>query len=486
MPKILKETTKGKESTENRVLFALLGGDQVYADRVEKSLLKTSDPAKRNKLYLEIYKQYWSNLSYRKILCSTPSYLMWDDHDITDGWGSREDSFKKPDSEEFKDNWRSLFASAKQAFASMQASRNPAPLTDKGFDSAFIVGRAGYVLADLRSNRNVHKKQLWLPEQFTAVKSWVESNRDKIDVLFFLTPVVLAHGAPKIEGGILKYWPHVLTFFDHTWEVQNWFAARLGKWAIWLPSLIAIGALFAYAALHIGTFLKMFGATILMIAVVALILKFAPNTIVDSIVNGLKKFKPVRILTSWVIGLISIFVPPSVVEGFYNSVGDLQDDINDSWGADVNAEQAEELLQYLFDLQNHTNEEKRVHVAILTGDIHTGGYSNIYSSDSAHKFRPVISQIVSSPVAYPPFPWIGEAFFRKYTIGAVPIGTSKKFSAQISHHFTERNIVICSLRNFGDKNIFLKVKFYVEGFPEPQIAVFDLEKSSHREAISWN
>jgi hypothetical protein len=33
---------------------------------------------------------------------------------------------------------------------------------------------------------------------------------------------------------------------------------------------------------------------------------------------------------------------------------------------------------------------------------------------------------------------------------------------------------------------FLKVKHYLEGFPEPQILFFDLKRGSHREAIAWS
>jgi hypothetical protein len=31
----------------------------------------------------------------------------------------------------------------------------------------------------------------------------------------------------------------------------------------------------------------------------------------------------------------------------------------------------------------------------------------------------------------------------------------------------------------------LKVKYYLEGYPEPQTLIFDLERTSHREDIAW-
>ncbi len=91
------------------VRFALLIGDQIYADDVERKALREKDPRKRVELYLGIYRKYWSDLRYRRVLCQLPAYLMWDDHDITDGWGSREDSFEETPSDAFKASWQRMF-----------------------------------------------------------------------------------------------------------------------------------------------------------------------------------------------------------------------------------------------------------------------------------------------------------------------------------------------------------------------------------------
>jgi len=150
---------------------------------------------------------------------------MWDDHDITDGWGSREDSFIK-DTNQFSDNWQNLFDTAKEVFSEMQASRNPDKLSSHGFDTAFKIGRAGFILADLRSNRNIRDQEIWLDSQFLAVYKWIECHRKNIDILFFISPVVFAHGAPVIENTILKKWPAIHAFFDRIWEIQNSFSRQ--------------------------------------------------------------------------------------------------------------------------------------------------------------------------------------------------------------------------------------------------------------------
>jgi len=403
------------------VRFAILCGDQIYADEVETDVLKEKDEGKRKELYLNVYRKFWDNVHYRKVLCSLPAILMWDDHDITDGWGSREDSYEAKDSQEFTPEWKQLFATAKAMFTVMQASRNPDPLfsdSSRGFDTCFRVGRAGFAVADLRSNRksrevkNIvngkieYEGQIWLPDQMKAIGTWVEANKSKIDTLFFVSSVVFSHSAPQIEGFILTVWFWVLDFFNLIGRI--WFLRKYAK-------------------------------------------------------------------------------------AFNDKVGDLRDDINDSWGAKINARETDRVLDFLFGLQNPPKGEKPVNVVILTGDIHTPGHSVLYSADPAHEKKAVIPHIVATPVAYKELPWAAEAIFRHLT-KAVSLGQRKSmtekgevqtYTAQISHHFCYRNAVVVSLRNYKEKESYVKVKYYLEGFPEPQIVLFDLIHSSRKEAIDW-
>jgi len=407
------------------VRFAILAGDQIYADDVEAQVLKERDSEERRRLYLSIYKKFWDNIHYRRVLCRLPSVLMWDDHDITDGWGSREDSFETKDSGKFRDDWLDLFGTAREMFQIMQASRNPDPLSKDfadGFDACFKVGRAGFVVADLRSNRNIRYSRgirdgkeawigrIWRPEQLQAIKNWIQANKKDLDTLFFVSSVVFSHGAPVVERYILKVWFWVI-------DRVNW----------------------------------LMGA-------------------------GLLKKQ---------------------LQWFNDKVGDLRDDINDSWGSDANQEEADRALDYFFELQNPADGGKRLNVVILSGDIHTPGYSTIYSSakkDYEKKLIPggefegraIIPHIVATPVSYEPFSWLGEAIFRHLT-KVVELGEKGIYTSQVSHHFCYRNIVVVSLRNYGkdEDESHLKVKYYLEGYPEPQIMLFDLNHGAHREAIGW-
>ncbi len=388
-------------SQNKNVRFAVLAGDQMYGDDVETEVLSEHNLRKKQELYLGMYRRFWNNVYYRKVLSSLPAVLMWDDHDITDGWGSREDSYAEDNSAEFKPEWKGLFEAAQSVFKLMQAGRNPDPPSEdfkSGFDTCFKIGRAGFAVADLRSNRNVRRGRVWLPEQLDAIKNWVEENKADIDTFFFVSPVVFSHGAPQIERGILKHWFRVL-------DAAHW-AGRFG-----------------------------------------------------------------------------IFKKRS--RQFNESVGDLRDDINDSWGADVNAKEADRVLDFLFGVQNPPGDETPVNVVILSGDIHTPGYSTIYSADPNHSKRAAIPHIVATPVAYKPFSWIGEAIFRHLTRN-IALGEKNLYSAQVSHHFCYRNVVVVSLRNYERDESHLKVKYYLEGYPEPQVMLFDLNHGSRREAINWS
>lgn len=396
IPSIIKEN--------GTVRFAIFGGDQVYADAIdgtEPKLLNESDPQKRQAIYLDIYREHWSDINYRKVLCSIPAIMMWDDHDITDGWGSRQESFP-PREDEFLPNWKAMFDTAKTAFQFMQASRNPPPLSPnygKGFDTAFLVGRTGFVLADLRSNRNLKKHQIWAAEQFDNVVRWVDQFRDHIDTLFFVSTVVFSHDPNAVDDVIESSWADVMKLIEH----------------------------------------------------------FANN--------------------KWLKDSVS---------KFNRNVGDLRDDVDDSWGSKVNARDCDKVLDFLFGLQNPSDGRNRINVVILSGDIHTPGYSCVYSSDPAHSKRAIIPHIVSSPVAYEASSWILEAIFRDMST-TVTLGERGMYTAQVSHHFCKRNVTVLSMRPIdAGQTQLLKVKYYLEGFPEPQILLFDLTNSSHREALTWN
>lgn len=384
------------ESNKN-VRFALLVGDQVYADEWQERVLAAKTDDERTALYLDVYRTFWSNIHYRRVLCALPAMMMWDDHDITDGWGSTIDSFA-PNSTDFKSEWQALFKTASSSFAAMQASRNPPPLSTTpgdGFDCCFRIGKWGFVLLDLRTNRNLLKHQLLAPAQASRIRAWLDANKSSLYAVFVVSPVVFTHGTPVLDDFAVKIWPYVMGVVD------------------WLAGM-----------------------------------------------------------TKWGKGMRA---------KFSKTLGDIRDDIRDSWGVDENAAQTDMILDYLFDLQN--DPQHALNVVILSGDIHTSGYANIYSSDPRHAGRSSMPHITSSSVAYVPFNWLMEAIYR-HASKTVALGKRGAYSSQISHHFCSRSVSVLSIRPTGTGHQ-LKVKYYLEGYPEPQILLFDLERASHRENIAW-
>ena len=387
----------GRESND-KVRFALLVGDQVYADEWQNLVLNEASEEKRLQHYLSAYRRFWSNIHYRRVMCSLPAVLIWDDHDITDGWGSELASFEGETSS-FKKNWQNLFEAAFKSFSLMQGSRNPAPLnpnTREGLDFGFLVGKFGFIFLDLRTNRNLRLRRLLTEDQGYRLRKWVEDNKTKMQALFVISPVVFSHGSPVIEDLTLKAWPLVMWIVDKV--------SRFGKWG-----------------------------------------------------KGLQT-------------------------RFGTSLGDIRDDIRDSWGSEENAPQTDELLDFLFRLQN--DKEHPLRVVILSGDIHTSGYASIYSNDPDHALGSSIPHITSSSVSYAPFNWLLEAVYR-HASKSVALGARGAYSSQISHHFCSRSVAVLSLRPQDSNDYQLKVKFYLEGYPEPQILMFDLRTASHRENVAW-
>ncbi len=148
-----------------RVRFAILGGDQVYADSVRDTWLATysrsealsvdEEEALRRDLterYGGIYLAWWRRPAIRTLMAHLPCVMTWDDHEIYDGWGSHGD-------EELPAQ-RAFFAAAAAAFDSHQMVHNP---PGSGLDRGqghrafrFRVGEVGFLVLDLRSCRRAH------------------------------------------------------------------------------------------------------------------------------------------------------------------------------------------------------------------------------------------------------------------------------------------------------------------------------------------
>ncbi len=134
----------------------LLGlGDQVYADdawRPGKSALKRMTPTAREQLYRDIYQDYLGIPEVQDVYSRCPSFLMWDDHEIRDGWGS----YKRDATEVYR---KQMLEAAAAVYGDFQLAHNPyaahgAGLADPGY-YAFQYGEIGFIVPDLRRHRSV-------------------------------------------------------------------------------------------------------------------------------------------------------------------------------------------------------------------------------------------------------------------------------------------------------------------------------------------
>ncbi len=151
----------------------LQGGDQLYADGVWEEVaglrawLKLPrrhrpqaafTPAMEQEAgdyYFRRYAWLWAQPEVAPMVAQVPSLMMWDDHDVFDGWGSHDTDIQA--SPVFQGIWRA----AREHFALFQLGARPEDLPPGFGDLAgghfgwcYRLGRVGIIAPDLRSGRS--------------------------------------------------------------------------------------------------------------------------------------------------------------------------------------------------------------------------------------------------------------------------------------------------------------------------------------------
>lgn len=428
-PWVMWDRLLGKIESDNSIKLLVLGGDQVYNDDVEGEFMselredeaaRKHDPNLDQKLrerFARQYQVFWENPSYRKVLARIPSIAIWDDHDITDGWGGRPESYKKK-SAEFRPEWARYFKIAQEAFDAYQAVRNPQPLVGvpenvRTFCSDFGCNRI--YMMDFRTEKCSKESRLWGPDHKKVFLNSIARVPDSIKRVFFLSPVVPLRTDFDIDKK-LTGWANMLFKFWR-WKEQNpWLASKLWLFPAWLGWFWLVFTWFNH---------PMIAAAIFVLAAVTSVLFL-------------------------------------VLTAFQNipELPRLTDDLEDSLGAECNRETLKEILNALFGLKANGGKE----VVVLSGDIHLCGMTEIIEGegDAAHS----IAQVVSSPISYKPTPPAVEGFTT--STEEIDVGVS----GPVRHY--ARNIFYTSRRNFaqifpgrlGDaaQRPFV---FYLEGHERP-------------------
>lgn len=161
----------------------LMGGDQVYADGVfdlpqlndwthltRAQKLKMPWNATRQqaveRFYQRLYLTRWSQPEMAAVFATVPTLMMWDDHDIFDGWGSYDVELQGCPV------YQGIFAAARAAMRLFQLQcaadeRVPGAVGEGDFSFCYEVNDTVLWAPDLRTNRT--QDQVVTPTSWTAL-----------------------------------------------------------------------------------------------------------------------------------------------------------------------------------------------------------------------------------------------------------------------------------------------------------------------------
>ena len=203
----------------------IAGGDQCYSDGVatldiwqhlNRTMRKEDgrllpDEGAMLSWYRDIYRGYWGFESLQRVFDSFPTYMIWDDHEIGDGWGSYYFRKKgKPDGlhrllpafeergltyDEGRELMRRMFRAARQAYIEYEHSHNPSTATGD-FDYAFRRGGCAFYVLDGRGQRDVERKSYCIlgQDQFKRFANWANAlTPEETPFLFVVSAVPVLH-----------------------------------------------------------------------------------------------------------------------------------------------------------------------------------------------------------------------------------------------------------------------------------------------------
>lgn len=253
----------------------LQGGDQIYADPVWREVPALAEwralPWRKRRraafspeaaeavrdFYFDQYCRLWCQPQLAPILSQIPSLMMWDDHDIFDGWGSYPAEWH--DCAVFQGVW----SAAREHFALFQLAARPDDLP-AGFDDrsggqfgwAYRIGHIGILAPDLRSQRT--RRRVMGEGGRQAFIAALESMAECRHVLIVSTvPLVNAQLTPlerlfawvpghqSLQDDLIDQWPSAAHWEEWSALLRELagFSARTGTKLTSLSGEIHMGAL---------------------------------------------------------------------------------------------------------------------------------------------------------------------------------------------------------------------------------------------------
>ena len=266
----------------------LMGGDQVYADsiwqekeckpiydwvnkpqndRIKLSFTKIMQERVED-FYFNLYCDRWSQEEPAQMLASIPTMMMWDDHDIFDGWGSY------PDEVNNCAVYQGIFASARDNFRTFQMqlaeAERPSWLVggDNNFSFAQIAGDMAFAVFDMRSERTndcVMSKAAW-----GGFQEWLDNlGEDDAKHLFIMSSIPVVHmdfsklesilnaipGQQELEDDLRDHWhshPHKIERLDMIRNLLSFSRAKKTR-VTFLSGDVHVAAVGAIKSMREGT-----------------------------------------------------------------------------------------------------------------------------------------------------------------------------------------------------------------------------------------
>ncbi len=208
--------------------FIVMMGDQVYIDDDNLNVFEkffSSSSHDRRKALENKYHENWSRNTVKEVMTNVPIYMMWDDHDIRDGWGSMASDSNTliqqyPKGEDIFKKCKTYFEDVRDVYWHFQGCHNPLKFNGQllpnyiesppqhnqryAMPYSFRCGKLVVAVLDSRGERDVFRKDLPIlgPRQWQFIDELIETLPKDVDALAIMTPTPIASLDP--EGQVLK------------------------------------------------------------------------------------------------------------------------------------------------------------------------------------------------------------------------------------------------------------------------------------------
>jgi len=205
--------------------FLLMMGDQVYIDEDDPNIFALhydSDSRTRRRALAEKYRLSWSRKVVQQVLANIPTYMIWDDHEIRDGFGSLAcDSptlvAKHSRGAEMFLRSDAYFQDCRDVYWHFQACHNPlqgesadpslpnyikdppAGGPRRAMPFVFRCGRVVLLVTESRTERDIFRAEYPIlgPEQWQFIEQVFANLPGEVEALAIVTPTPIASVDPN-------------------------------------------------------------------------------------------------------------------------------------------------------------------------------------------------------------------------------------------------------------------------------------------------